>query len=128
MAAGPDASHNDRGDRLSLAALTCMVRIGVTEEERRTPQRIELDIDLYGDLGQAGRIADLGLTIDYREVADKVRALLTSRTFNLVEVVAVAVIDLVFERFRPARRVGVRVRKYILPDVAYVEVSMERKH
>jgi len=126
MAAGRDVPL-DHLDRLTLAALTCQVRIGVTEEERRTPQRLDVDLDLYADLGQAGRIADLGLTIDYREVADRVRALLESRTFNLVEVVAVAIIDLVFERFRPVRRVGVRVRKYILPNVAHVEVAMERR-
>ncbi len=123
MAAGHDVPH----DRLTLEALTCQVRIGVTEEERRTPQRIDVDLDLYAELGQAGRIADLGLTIDYREVADRVRALLESRTFNLVEVVAVAVIDLVFERFRTVRKVGVRVRKYVLPNVAHVEVAMERR-
>ena len=127
MAAGPDVPHNDRMDRLSLQALTCMVRIGVTEEERRAPQRLDIDIDLFAELGQAGRIADLGLTIDYREVALTVRALLESRTFNLVEVVAVAVLDLVFERFRPVRRVAVRVRKFVLADVAHVEVAMERR-
>lgn len=126
MAAGPDVP-NERLERLTLAALTCQVRIGVTEEERRAPQRIDVDLDLHAELYQAGRIADLGLTIDYREVADRVRALLESRTFNLIEVVAVAIIDLVFERFRPVRRVGVRVRKYILADVAHVEVAMERR-
>lgn len=126
MAAGHDSTH-EKLDRLSLAALTCEVRIGVTEEERSAPQRLEVDLDLYAELGQAGRIADLGLTIDYREVADKVRTLLTSRSFNLVEVVAVQIIDLVFERFRPVRRVGVRVRKYVLPHVGHVEVAMERR-
>ncbi|HKQ97025.1 MAG TPA: dihydroneopterin aldolase [Candidatus Polarisedimenticolia bacterium] len=126
MAAGSDLS-NQQLERLTLAALTCQVRIGVTEEERSAPQRVDVDLDLYAELYQAGRIADLGLTIDYREVSDRVRALLEGRTFNLVEVVAVAIIDLVFERFRPVRRVAVRVRKYVLPNVAYVEVAMERR-
>jgi dihydroneopterin aldolase len=126
MAAGPD-NANDRFERLTLAGLTCQVRIGVTEEERRTPQRVDVDLDLYAELYQAGRIADLGMTIDYREVADKVRSLLEARTFNLVEVVAVAIIDLVFERFRPVRKVTVRVRKYVLPNVTHVEVEMERR-
>lgn len=126
MAAGPDVPHSSL-ERLTLSALTCQVSIGVTEEERRTPQRIDVDLDLHAELYQAGRIADLGLTIDYREVADRVRALLETRSFNLVEVVAVAIIDLVFERFRPVRRVAVRVRKYILPNVGYVEVAMERR-
>jgi dihydroneopterin aldolase len=127
MAAGPDRTNHDHADRLSLKALTCQVRIGVTAEERATPQRVDIDLDLYADLYQAGRIADLGLTVDYREVAEKVRALLEGRTFNLVEVVAVAILDLVFERFRPVRRVAVRVRKYVLKNVDYVEVAMERR-
>jgi dihydroneopterin aldolase len=126
MAAGRDVPE-DRLDRLTLEGLTCQVRIGVTEAERGTPQRVDIDLDLYAELGQAGRIADLGLTIDYRAGADRVRALLEARTFNLVEVVAVAIIDLVFERFRSVRKVGVRVRKYVLPNVAHVEVAMERR-
>jgi dihydroneopterin aldolase len=112
--------------RVSLAGVRCLCHIGVTEEERRERQRIEVDLDLYADLEQAGRTADLARTIDYQDVADRVRALLEGRPWHLVEAAAVAILDLVFERWRPARRAVVRVRKYVLRDVVHVEIEMER--
>ena len=124
----PGAPRRDaRVDRLSVAALRCRCHIGVTEEERRERQRLEIDLDLYADLEEAGRSADLARTVDYRDLCERVRGLLEERPWHLVEAAAVAVLDLVFERWRPpVSRAVVRVRKYVLPDVAHVEVEMER--
>jgi len=114
-------------DRMSLAAVRCRCHIGVTEEERRERQRIEIDLDLWANLEEAGRTADLACTVDYREVADEVRALCEGRPFNLVEAMTAAVLDLVFGRFPRVSRATVRVRKYVLPDVAHIEIAMERR-
>jgi dihydroneopterin aldolase len=123
----PGAPRDAHADRLSVAALRCRCHIGVTEEERRERQRIEIDLDLFADLEEAGRSADLGRTIDYRDLCDRVRGLLEERPWHLVEAAAVAVLDLVFDRWRPpVSRAVVRVRKYVLPEVAHVEVEMER--
>ena len=113
-------------DRLTLSGITCRCHIGVTEEERATRQRIEVDLELYAPLEAAGRSGALGQTIDYRQVSDAVRGLLEEGRFHLIEAAAVGVLDQVMERFRPVRRAVVRVRKYVLPDVAHVEVQMER--
>jgi FolB domain-containing protein len=116
-----------RADRLGVAALRCRCHIGVTEEERRERQKIEIDLELYADLEEAGRTADLTRTIDYRDLCDRVRVLLEEGRWHLVEAAAVAVLDLVLERWGPpVSRAVVRVRKYVLPDVAHVEVEMER--
>jgi dihydroneopterin aldolase len=114
-------------DRMSLQAIRCRCHIGVTPEERRTRQRIEIDLDLWADLEEAGRTADLARTVDYREVADEVRGLCEGRPFNLVEAMAAAVLDLVFGRFPRVSRATVRVRKYVLPDVEHIEIAMERR-
>jgi len=114
-------------DRMSLAAVRCMCHIGVTAEERRTRQRIEIDLDLWANLEEAGRTADLACTVDYRVVADEVRALCEGRPFHLVEAMTAAVLDLVLERFPRVSRASVRVRKYVLPDVAHIEIAMERR-
>ena len=114
-------------DRMSLQAVRCRCHIGVTPEERRARQRVEIDLDLWTDLEEAGRTADLASTVDYREVADAVRGLCEGRPFNLVEAMAAAVLDLVFGRFPRVSRATVRVRKYVLPDVAHIEIAMERR-
>ncbi len=102
-----------------------MCRIGVTEEERRLPQKLEIDLDLYSDLEAAGRSGDVAQTIDYLDVTSEVRAHLESTAFHLIEAAARTILDRVLERFR-VQRAAVRVRKFILPGVAHIEVEMER--
>ena len=114
-----------RADRLALRDILCMCHIGVTEEERRERQRIEVDLELFADLEEAGRTGILKQTIDYREVCEAVRGLLEAGTFHLIEAAAAGVLDLVLRRF-PVARAVVRVRKFVLPKVAHVEVQMER--
>jgi len=114
-------------DRLTLSGVVCMCHIGVTEEERKAPQKIEVDLDLYAELGEAGRSGVLSQTIDYRQVCEAVRSLMEESRFHLIEAAAHAVLERVLERFRPVRRAVVRVRKYVLPNVTHVEVQMERQ-
>ncbi len=115
-----------REDRLSLRAILCKVRIGVTEEERREPQQIEVDLDVYADLAAAAASGDLGRTIDYRRLCELVRGTLEGGEFRLVESAAGTILDLVLARF-PAARAVARVRKFVLQDVRYVEVEMEKR-
>ncbi len=114
-----------REDRLALSGIQCRCHIGVTEEERRDRQRIEVDLELFADLERSGKTGDLRLTIDYREVCEAVRGLLEGGAFHLVEAAASGVLDLVLARFQISRAV-VRVRKFVLPQVGHVEVQMER--
>jgi len=114
-----------RDDRLALRDILCMCHIGVTEEERRERQKLEIDIELFADLETAGRSGDLGRTIDYRDVCESVRGHLEGGTFHLVEAAALSVLDLVLAKF-PVSRAVVRVRKFVLPRVGHVEVMMER--
>jgi dihydroneopterin aldolase len=114
-----------REDRLTIAEIVCMCHIGVTEEERRERQKLGVDVELFADLEEAGRSGDLERTIDYRQVCETVRGRLESGRFRLVEAAAKSVLDALLERF-PARRAVVRVRKFVLPNVAHVEVQMER--
>ena len=114
-----------RDDRLALCDILCMCHIGVTEEERRERQKLEVDIELFADLEAAGRSGDLGRTIDYREVCESVRGHLEGGAFHLVEAAARSILDLVLAKF-PVSRAVVRVRKFVLPRVGHVEVMMER--
>jgi dihydroneopterin aldolase len=117
-----DPAHEDR---LALRDVQCMCHIGVTEEERRERQKIEVDLELVADLEGAGRTGDLGRAIDYRDVCESVRGLLEGGAFHLVEAAALRILDLVLARY-PVSRALVRVRKFVLPRVGHVEVTMER--
>jgi dihydroneopterin aldolase len=124
---GPDAMSSGPVplDRLRIRGIVCRCRIGVTEEERREPQRVEADLEIDADLTEAGRTGQIARTIDYRDLCDTVRGLLESGRFSLLESAASRTLDAVLERFA-VPRAAVRLRKFVLPDVAHVEVRMER--
>ena len=112
-------------DRLSVRSMVCMCHIGVTEDERRLQQRLEVDLDLYADLEAAGRSGDVAQTIDYLDVTREVRAHLESTSFHLIEAAARTILDRLTGKYL-LQRATVRVRKFILPGVAHIEVEMTR--
>lgn len=110
---------------LELEALTIFGRHGVLEEERRDGQEFLYDISLdVGDAGASDRIED---AVDYREVADCVREVSASRSFNLIEALAQAVADALLERF-PVSSARVQVKKANPSGVGarYAIVSVEQ--
>jgi dihydroneopterin aldolase len=94
--------------RVHLKGLEVFGHHGVDEEERREGQSFVYDIRLsVSDEALSDRIED---TVDYRQVAEVVREVSDSRTFNLLEALAAAVADAIVERF-PVESVRLRVRK-----------------
>ena len=84
---------------------------GVLEDERSAGQRFLFDVELeVGEAGSTDRIED---AIDYREVLAVVHEVSGGRAYRLLEALATALADTLFERFA-LERVEVRVRK---PDV-----------
>ena len=109
---------------IELAGLEVFGYHGVNEDERREGQRFLYDLELdVGEAGSSDRIED---AVDYREVAACVREVSESRAFHLLEALAAAVANALFEHF-PVARVRVRVRK---PDVRlpveHVAATVER--
>jgi 7,8-dihydroneopterin aldolase/epimerase/oxygenase len=104
--------------RIELRGLELHGHHGVTEEERERGQRFVYDIELeVGERGANDRIED---AVDYREVAATVRRIADGR-FALLEALATAIADALFEQFAP-ERVTVRVRK---PEVRPAGTELE---
>jgi len=92
---------------VELHGLEVFGRHGVLEEEKLDGQTFVYDVELEVDEPAADRIEK---AVDYRLVADCVREVSDSRSFDLIESLAAAVADALVER--PAvSRVRVRVRK-----------------
>ena len=106
---------------LELRGLHVFGYHGVEEEEQRLGQLFLFDLELeVGDRGADDRLEN---AIDYTQVAMAVRELSNTRRFDLLEALATAVADLVYERFAP-ERVQVRVRKpQVQPAGRTVEFS-----
>ena len=69
---------------------------------------------------------EIGATVDYFAVARAVQAEVASRPRRLLETLANEVAQLVLTRFAVAA-VEVELRKYILPDAAFVAVELRRE-
>ena len=104
----------DRTDRIVLAGLEFWARHGVSEHEKTTEQRFEVDVELELDLGGAANADDLALTVDYDAVAERVRDVMAGPSVDLLETLAERIARAVLSDFGRVRAVVVRVRK---PDV-----------
>jgi dihydroneopterin aldolase len=93
--------------KIELVGLELRGFHGVLPEEQRDGQTFLFDVALeVGERGVSDRIED---AVDYREVSDTVREV-NERRFDLIEALATAVADALYDRFQP-ERVVVRVRK-----------------
>lgn len=104
--------------------LSCL--IGVHKFEQRKPQRIRINVDVAireEGKAQSDQLADV---VDYGELTDRIRALVSNGHVNLVETLAERIADLCLAepRIEVAR---VRVEKLdIFPDAVSAGVEIER--
>lgn len=98
-------------DRILLQGMTFQARHGVHPEEKVTPQRFELDVELFLELQPAGLEDDLARTVDYGAVYDTVRSIVESTTYNLIEALGEAIAHELLNNFAAVDEVEVRVRK-----------------
>ena len=97
-------------DRIFLRDLRLSCTIGVNDWEREVQQTVTIDLELDLDLAEAGRKDDLNLTVDYKEVRDRIEAVVASSRFFLIEALAEKVAEACLAEPR-VQRVRVRVEK-----------------
>jgi dihydroneopterin aldolase/2-amino-4-hydroxy-6-hydroxymethyldihydropteridine diphosphokinase len=106
-------------DRIELRGLRLLGTHGALPEESDRPQPFEVDIDLFMDLGPAGRSDDLAATADYGLVCEAARRVLEGPHVDLMEALAERVAAEVLESAGPGGlAVTVWVRK-LRPPVGY---------
>jgi 7,8-dihydroneopterin aldolase/epimerase/oxygenase len=114
-------------DSILVRDLRIEVLIGIHKRERHVAQvvSIDLDIGLPGTTVFAtDKVAD---TIDYEQVAIRIKALAGTGHFRLVETFADRIAKLLIEDFK-APWVKVSAAKIgILPNAKFVGVSIERR-
>src|ERR1051325_1119147 len=114
-------------DAIIIRDLRVEALIGIHRRERHVMQTlsIELDIGLPGSAVFASdRVAD---TIDYEQVALRIRALASAQHYRLVETFADRVAGILVGEFN-APWVKVSVAKIgILPNAKFVGITIERR-
>lgn len=118
-AAAPSLRHRPaaRDDTIvELREIACQMHIGVDGEERSTRQQVIVDLRLEGNMaGCDGAFCSA--------LGEEVKRFLGEGRFVLIEATLLKLARLLFRRTR-ARRVTLRLRKFVLPETDYVAIEM----
>jgi len=114
-------------DAIILRDLRVEALIGIHKRERHVTQTVSIDLDigLPGTVVfKSDKVAD---TIDYEQVALKIKALAASGHYRLVETLAERIARLLLEEFdAPWAKISV-AKIGILGNAKFVGVTIERK-
>ncbi len=113
-------------DLIRIQELEVFARVGVPEAERAQPQRLTVSMALWPDARFDELADDLSKTVDYAAVCHEVTTFAARRTDQLIETLAEAIAQRVLRKF-PIVCIRLELRKFILPEVKYVAVSLTRR-
>ncbi len=112
-------------DQIIISDLEIFYSVGVTGEERSRPQRLLLTVELFTDFSAAAATDDLGRTLDYFAITQRLLHLGEGRSWKLIESLASEIAGLLLAEFKPAK-VSVEVKKFIIAQARYVSVRLQR--
>ena len=111
--------------RIKITDLEVMMHVGVTDEERATPQRLLLTVDMDFDFSSAAISDRITKTIDYYAVAQRLMKFGEGRSWKLIEKLVNEIADEVLSEFQP-QAVAVEVKKFPIPQAQHVSVSLTK--
>ncbi len=97
-------------DKIHIPAIPIPARVGCSEEERRVPQQILVDLELGLDLAQAAATDSIDAAVDYVAVRAAVAEVCSAKAYRLIETIAERTAAKLLADF-PLDAVSVRVRK-----------------
>lgn len=113
-------------DTILIKELELAAQIGVPDAERIAAQRltVSLRLEVARDFRELND--DIHMTADYFAVCGAIKALAAERPRRLIETLAEEIATAVLRDFAVAA-VEVELRKFILPDTAFVAVCLRRE-
>ncbi len=104
---------------------------GVHTSEQNSGGKFEVDVEIYCNISEAVESDSLKSTIDYEQVYNFLKNLITEKKFYLIEALASKIAHGLIEKFEKIQKVIVRVRKPSPPvggvvDCVEAEVEMRR--
>jgi FolB domain-containing protein len=113
------------GDHIHIEQLEISARVGVPATERENPQRLTVNLTLWPARGLFDLKDDIRRTVDYAAVCEETKKIAREQASRLVETLADRVAVHLLRVFT-VRKITVEVRKFVLPDAAYVSVTVTR--
>lgn len=114
-------------DKIMIRGIRVACIIGVNGWERKTKQKVLIDVDLFGDWKKPARTDDIRHAVDYRDVTKNIVTFVARSKFHLVERLAEQIAGLCLES-RGVRSATVRLFKpKALSDADTVGVEITRQ-
>jgi len=113
------------GDAIHIEQLEVFARIGVPEDERSQPQRLTISITFWPTRHRAELGDEIGRAVNYAEVCAETKKFVQNRSDRLIETLADALANHLLQLFE-IQRITIELRKFILPEVQYVSVTVTR--
>jgi len=112
-------------DQIIISNLELSARIGTSDKERETPQRLTISLALELKRDFAGRADRLENTVDYAQVCARVVSHAAHKPRHLIETLAEQIAGMLLAEF-PLKSVEIELRKYVLPETEFVAVKIQR--
>ncbi len=113
-------------DEIHIEGLEVLANIGVPDEERASAQKLTFNITLWPIRRMDDLDDKIGRTVNYAAVCGEVKNFVEQRKDKLIETLANALALHLLARFE-IRKITVQLRKYILPEVEFVSVTVTRE-
>lgn len=112
-------------DTITICDLEVHYRVGITDPERAKPQRLLITVEMQKPLAKAAASDNLGDTVDYFAVCQRLLRFGDDRYWRLIESLAGDVAAMLLEEFTPDQ-VTVTVKKFIIPETRHVAATVFR--
>jgi 7,8-dihydroneopterin aldolase/epimerase/oxygenase len=112
-------------DEIHIEQLEVSSVIGVSEHERKTPQRLTINISFWPRRETCDMADKIGQTINYALVAEETQRFVQDQPVNLIETLADRLTAHLLKNF-PIQKITVEVRKFPLEHAKYVSSIVTR--
>lgn len=111
-------------DEIKIKGIRGFGHHGLFPEEKKEGQPFIVDVTLHTDLSRAGASDEIGETVDYGAVALRVKSLIETGSFDLIERLATVIAESLKEEFSTSS-VTVTVHKPHAPvDLDFEDISV----
>jgi len=112
-------------DEIHIEQLEVSSVIGVSEHERKAPQRLTINISFW-PRRQTRHMEDrIGETINYAVVAEQTQKFVHDEAVNLIETLADRLAAHLLKKF-PIQKITLEIRKFPLEHAKYVSAKVTR--
>src|SRR5262249_5307097 len=106
-------------DEIHIEQLEVSSVIGVSEHERKTPQRLTINISFWPRRETRDMADKIGETINYALVAEETQRFVRYQSVNLIETLANQLAAHLLKTF-PIQKITLEIRKFPLEHAKYV--------